>query len=113
MQLKMQELELKKQKQTMDAAAKADQLKIEEARIAMQKEIAAMQVGATTAAARDKLNKQMELEGTRLGIDVAKSKAQMGNDMHKHKSQLAHQNRQSAMQAVQQARQPKSEKKGD
>ena len=113
MQLKMQELELKKQKQTMDAAAKADQLKIEEARIAMQKEIAAMQVGATTAAARDKLNKQMELEGTRLGIDVAKSKAQMGNDMHKHKSQLAHQNRQSAMQAVQQARQPKPEKKGD
>jgi len=44
LQIKMQELQLKAQKQQIDAAAKADQLKIEEARIAAQREIAAMQV---------------------------------------------------------------------
>jgi hypothetical protein len=77
LQIKMQELQLKAQKQQIDAAAKADQLEIEKARIMAQKEIAAMQVGATAAAARDKLNKQQELEGTRMGIDAAKHRAQM------------------------------------
>ena len=102
MELKKQELELKKQKQSTDAAAKADQIRLEEERIKAQKEIAAMQVGATAAAARDKLNKQQEAEGVRMGLDAAK-----------HKSQLAHQSRQSAMQAVQQFRQQKQTKKGD
>ena len=55
LQIKMQELQLKAQKQQIDAAAKADQLRIEESRIAAQKEIAAMQVGASAAAAKDKL----------------------------------------------------------
>jgi hypothetical protein len=77
LQIKMQELQLKAQKQQVDAAAKADQLEIEKARIAAQKEIAAMQVGANAAAARDKLAKQQELEGTRMGIDAAKHRAQM------------------------------------
>ena len=77
LQLKQKDLELKAQKQAVEAAAKADQIRIEEARIAAQKEIAAMQVGATAAAARDKLNKTQMLEGTRLGADIAKHKAEM------------------------------------
>jgi hypothetical protein len=77
LQIKQQELKLKEQKQQLDAAAKADQLEIEKARIAAQKEIAGMQVAATAAAAKDKLNKMQELEGTRLGLDAAKHKAQM------------------------------------
>jgi hypothetical protein len=77
LQIKMQELQLKAQKQQIEAAAKADQLRIEEARIAAQKEIAAMQVGATAAAARDKLQKQQLLEGAKLGVDIAKNRAQM------------------------------------
>jgi hypothetical protein len=77
LQLKQQELQLKAQKQQVDAAAKADQLEIEKARIDAQKEIAAMQVAATAAAAKDKLAKQQELEGTRMGIDAAKHRAQM------------------------------------
>ena len=77
LQLKQQDLKLKEQKQQIDAAAKADQLEIEKARIAAQKEIAAMQVGATAAAAKDKLSKQMEAEGVRMGIDAAKHRAQM------------------------------------
>ena len=85
LQLKQQELQLKAQKQQVDAAAKADQLEIEKSRIMAQKEIAAMQVGATAAAARDKLAKQQELEGTRIGIDAAKHRAQMA--MQKAQSQ--------------------------
>ena len=75
LQLRQQDLQLKAQKQAGDMAAKADQLRIEEARIAAQKEIAAMQVGATAAAARDKLNKNQQAEGVRMGIEVAKHKA--------------------------------------
>jgi hypothetical protein len=77
LQLRQQDLQLKAQKQAADAAAKADQIEIEKARIAAQKEIAAMQVGASAAAARDKAQKQQETEGMRMGIDVAKHKAQM------------------------------------
>jgi hypothetical protein len=77
LQLKQQDLQLKAQKQAMEAAAKADQIRIEEARIEAQKEIASMQVAANAAAKRDQLAKQQETEGVRMGIDVAKHRAQM------------------------------------
>jgi hypothetical protein len=77
LQIKQGELQLKQQKQVTDAAAKADQIRIEESRIAAQKEIAAMQVGAQVAAKRDQLNKQQETEGMRMGIDAAKHRAQI------------------------------------
>ena len=77
LQLKQQEVQLKAQKQQQEAQAKAQQLQIEAARIEAQKEIAAMQVGASSAAAKDKLQKQMESEGVRMGIDAAKHRAQM------------------------------------
>jgi hypothetical protein len=88
LQIKMQELQLKAQKQQIDAATKADQLEIEKARISAQKEIAAMQVAATAAAAKDKLAKHVEIEGARMGIDIAKNKAQMNQQRAQ-----AHQNR--------------------
>jgi len=77
LQIKQGELQLKQQKQQIDAAAKADQIRVEEARIAAQKEIAAMQVAANAAAAKDKAARQSEIEGARMGIDVAKHRAQM------------------------------------
>jgi hypothetical protein len=77
LQLKMQELQLKQQKQAVDAAEKADRLRIEEARIQAQMQIAAMQVGAQSAAKKDQLQKQQHTEGVRMGIDAAKHKAQM------------------------------------
>jgi hypothetical protein len=73
----MEELKLKQQKQTIEAATKADQLRIEESRIAAQKEIAAMQVAASAAAAKDKLQQSQESEGARLGVDIAKHRAQI------------------------------------
>ena len=87
LQIKMQELQLKQQKQQIDAAAKADQLRIEESRIAAQKEIAAMQVGASAAAAKDKLQKQQLIEGTKIGVDIAKNRAQMAMQMAQRTSQ--------------------------
>jgi len=86
LQIKQGELQLKQQKQQIDAAAKADQIRVEEARIAAQKEIAAMQVAATAAAAKDKATRQSEIEGARLGIDVAKHKAQMAVQQAAHRA---------------------------
>jgi hypothetical protein len=77
LQLKQQDLQLKAQKQQIEAAARADQIEIEKSRIAAQKEIAAMQVAATAAAAKDKLQKQQLIEGAKLGTDIAKHRAQM------------------------------------
>ena len=77
LQLKEEEVKLKAQKQQIEMLEKADRIRVEEERIKAQKEIAAMQVGATAAAAKDKLNKQMEAEGVRMGLDAAKHRAQM------------------------------------
>jgi hypothetical protein len=77
LQIKQGELQLKQQKQAIDAAAKADQIRVEESRIEAQKEIAAMQVAATAAANKDRLNKQQETDGMRMGIDAAKHRAQI------------------------------------
>jgi hypothetical protein len=87
LQIKMQELQLKQQKLQVDAAARADQIELEEARIAAQKEIAAMQVGASAAAAKDKLQKQQLIEGSKLGVDIAKHRAQMAVQMAQRASQ--------------------------
>ena len=83
LQLKQQDLQLKAQKQAADMAAKADQIRIEESRIQAQKDIAAMQVGATAAAKKDQLDRQQQAEGLRLGIDIAKSKAQMASQQNR------------------------------
>jgi hypothetical protein len=84
LQIKQQELQLKAEKQQIEAAEKADRLRIEQARIAAQKEIAAMQVAATAAAAKDKLDKQMESEGVRMGLDAAKHRAQIAMQRSQH-----------------------------
>ena len=70
LQIRMKDLELKAQKQQVDAAEKADRIRLEEARIAAQKEIAAMQIAA-----------KQETEGVKFGIDIAKSKAQMAHQV--------------------------------
>lgn len=76
LQIRMEDLKLKAQKQQIDAAQKADQIRVEEARIEAQKEIAAMQVAAQSAAKRDQLEKQQQIEGTRMGLEIAKNKFQ-------------------------------------
>jgi len=77
LQIKAQEIEIKKQKLQIDAAAQADKIRIEEERIAAQKEIAGMQVGAKTAKDKAELASRQEEAGVRMGIDIAKSQEQM------------------------------------
>jgi len=77
LQLKQADLQLKQQKLQVDAATKADQIRIEESRIEAQKEIAGMQVGAKAAKDKADLEAKMELEGLKLGTDIAHKKAQL------------------------------------
>ena len=76
LQLKAQEVEIKKQKLLIDAAAKQDQIRIEEERIAAQKEIAGMQVGAKVGKDKADLDAKQQMEGLRLGAEVARTQAQ-------------------------------------
>jgi hypothetical protein len=101
LQLKQQDLQLKAQKQQTEAQAKMQQLQLEASRIEAQKQIAAMQVGANAAAQKDKTHKQHELESTRLGVDIAKHKAEMRHS----KEELAHNRANSMMQAIQRNKQ--------
>ena len=77
LQLKAKELELKQAKLAMDATEKADRIRIEEERIAAQKEIAGMQVGAKSAKDKADLEARMELEGVKLGAQIARDQIEM------------------------------------
>ena len=77
LQLKAQEVEIKMKKMQIDAAAKADQLELEKARISAQKEIAGMQVTAKAQAEKANIASKEKIEGFRLGSDIGRSKAQM------------------------------------
>ena len=75
--IKQGELELKTKKLATDAAAKADQLQIERDRIDSQEKIAGMNAQIKVIADdKNRLAKEGEM-GAKLGIDLAKSKAQM------------------------------------
>lgn len=73
LQLKAQELQRKQQKDIMDAAAKADQLRIEEYRIKQQAETAGLNAGIK--AAKDKA--ELEAKGIELGQSVAQTIREM------------------------------------
>jgi hypothetical protein len=77
LQLKAKEVEIKEKKLQIDAAAKVDQQDIERERIAAQKEIAGMQVGAKVAKDKAELASKGQLEGLRIGSEIAKNQAQM------------------------------------
>ena len=77
LQIKQAELQLKQQKLQIDAAAKVDQLDIERERIASQKEIAGMQVGAKAAKDRAQQASKDQIEGLKIGAEIARNKAQM------------------------------------
>jgi hypothetical protein len=77
LEIKSGELQLKQQQQKIDAAAKADQLAIERERIASQKEIAGMQVGAKVAKDRAELSSKEQIEGVRIGAEIGRNKEQM------------------------------------
>jgi len=72
LQIKQGELELKKQKLVFEAAEKQDRIELEEQRIAAQKEIAGLQVGAKIATDKNNLDAKQEEAGLRLGVEIAR-----------------------------------------
>lgn len=77
LQLEGKKVAIQEQKLKVDAAAKTDQLDIERERIAAQERIAGMQAGVKAQGDKLKLAHQQEAEGVRMGVDIAKHKAQM------------------------------------
>ena len=98
LQLKSKEVEMKMQKMQIDAATKADQLEIEKSRIAAQKEIAGMQVGAKIQSEKAHIASKEKLEGIKIGNDIGKAKAQLDVDYRKHSNQINQQERQRQSQ---------------
>jgi hypothetical protein len=79
LELKGRELALKEQKMTVEAAEKTDRLDIERERIASQKEIAGLQVGAKIATDKANLSAKQQEAGLRMGVEIAREAAQLGN----------------------------------
>jgi hypothetical protein len=72
LQIKAAEVERKKQKDVMDAAAKADQLEIERLRIEKQAEAEGAKLGVQIARARAEGAAKNEAEGIKLGLEMGR-----------------------------------------
>jgi predicted transcriptional regulator len=81
LQLRQQELQLKAQKQQVDADGQQQKLEIEKERISAQERIAGMNASIKAQAEKAKLFSHSQNEGTRIGIDLAKHKAQLAAQM--------------------------------
>ena len=75
-QIKQQETQIKQQKMQSDAAARADEIDIKKTKVEGDLQLGAMNAQIKTKAEEAKLASHQELEGTRMGIDIAKTKAQ-------------------------------------
>jgi hypothetical protein len=92
LQLKGQELELKKQKIMMDAAAKADAQQLREQEVSGKLELDALRTGAQIRESEFKQQFEQERAGIQMGSDIAKSKAQM--DLQARTAALQHSSKQ-------------------
>ena len=72
LEIKEKEVNLKAQKLMIEAAEKNDRVDIERERIAAQKEIAGLQVGAKMATDKANLSSKEQIEGLRMGVQIAK-----------------------------------------
>ena len=77
LQLKIQELELKKQKLSIDAAAQADKLDLEREKVSAQFELEGMKLGMKSQFDQAQAASSNEIEGVRMGADIAKTKADL------------------------------------
>lgn len=91
LQLKAKEVDIKERKLMVDAGAKENQQNIELERIAAQERIAGMQAGIKAESDKTNMVAKQQVEGLRIGADIARNKAQM-----------QHQSKQSAQQGAQQ-----------
>lgn len=70
---KDKEIEIKQQQAVADAAYKAEQIRLEEERLASTRELESMKLGAKIAESRDRLSNEQETTGLRAGIEIAKA----------------------------------------
>ena len=76
LEIKKKEVEIKAQKLMIDAAEKNDRIELEQQRIAAQKEIAGLQVGAKIATDKANLSAKEQMEGLRIGVEIARDTMQ-------------------------------------
>ena len=77
LQIKQGELDLKKQKLSVDAAAKADELRLKETEIQNKSQLEGTRIGADSAKTRLQLDAKNQLDGLRIGSDIAHKRAQL------------------------------------
>jgi hypothetical protein len=82
LQIKAKEADIKAKKVATDAAAKADQLRLEQERISSQERIAAMQLGGKAQNDKMQIAAKMRIEGTKIGVDMAKTKDQLNTQRY-------------------------------
>lgn len=85
------ELQIKQEKQKMDAALAAARLQLEQEKIGGQMQLGAMKAGIQIQGDKHKMASQEKLAGVQTGVDIAK-----------HKQELDMQKRQAALQHIQQ-----------
>jgi hypothetical protein len=71
--IKAGELERKKLKDQVDAAAKADQIEIEKLRIQTQAEVDGARIGAQVARDKEQIKSKNEADGVKLGVEIART----------------------------------------
>ena len=76
LQLKQQEVQLKGQKLAVDASAKADELAFKKQELAAKMELEGFKAGQQARYQQESLSASQQRDGVKLGIDVAKSRAQ-------------------------------------
>jgi hypothetical protein len=76
LQLKAKELDLKEKKILVDATIAADKQELEEQKVSGNLELEALRVGAQINESKQKSQFEQERDGIKLGVDIAKSKAQ-------------------------------------
>jgi hypothetical protein len=74
--LKAGELERKKLKDQVDAAAKADQIEVEKLRIQTQAEVDGARIGAQVARDKEQIKSKNEVDGVKLGVEIARTMQQ-------------------------------------
>jgi hypothetical protein len=79
LQIKAQDVQRKAQKDQIDAALKQEQIQVERERIQSMENIEGTKIGIKMSYDKDKLDRSSEIDGTRLGFDIAKAASEKGN----------------------------------
>jgi hypothetical protein len=91
LQIKMQEVQRKQKKDIMDAAAKADELKLKEEALRAKQETDGTKLGIQAAKDKETARREDEKEGMRIGVDIAKQKLQLAHQASMKKPQESEQ----------------------